>query len=471
MEDMVEIQTMYSHIQEVEPSQMISEMSQDAIYRLLPPGIRSCIRAYSILRKWLISKIVAPRLGLRTRQIRIELFLRAIEVARLRNIDAEPSSLRLADRPCVRSFVEAVITSALLSVECRMHHRAFQNVALNRGTQCDSLASLLSRPFTHSTASKDSLTVDMGWLLERMLEVIATPDVVDSSVTEGHNLVNFDKRRHLCNLITNAPSLPSARQSHQRDDVNRRGFERLNNIEKDTMPLQFDHRGIKEEAQREGLHAPVSGSASSRKLSRPFQRLVATQIEKNRRDKNLRSRLQKEKLHEQTRNDRREDMFNKAMRPRKPTTVPKQHRNKKSMSAFLQFMRPISSAFGADIPHLPEIRRTASELNFTPSGKPSLVLSLMDARVAHFINNERSFTFQLDTEDGGHYLLQAMNKRDMSKWIDIINQITKTAAKRRLTYLGSSPKPQLADHIHNQTTTASRDPTAGKKLQHSVNHK
>jgi len=32
----IEIQTMYSHILEVEPSPMISELSQEAIYRLLP---------------------------------------------------------------------------------------------------------------------------------------------------------------------------------------------------------------------------------------------------------------------------------------------------------------------------------------------------------------------------------------------------------------------------------------------------
>lgn len=130
------------------------------------------------------------------------------------------------------------------------------------------------------------------------------------------------------------------------------------------------------------------------------------------------------------------------------------------MSAFLQFMRPISSAFTDT--HAPGLKRSASELDFTPSGKPSLVLSLIDARVAQFINTERSFTFQLDTEDGGHYLLQAMNKRDMMKWIDTVNRISNMAAKRRLTYLGNSPKPQLSDHIHSHSATASRDPLAGK---------
>ena len=90
------------------------------------------------------------------------------------------------------------------------------------------------------------------------------------------------------------------------------------------------------------------------------------------------------------------------------------------------------------------LRRTPSKLDFASSGKPALVLSVMDSQVAQFINNERSYTFQLDTEDGGHYLLQATNKREMTKWLETISRVTKMAAKRRLTYLGNSPKPRLA---------------------------
>ncbi|KAF8655891.1 hypothetical protein AX16_002876 [Volvariella volvacea WC 439] len=458
-EEAVEIQTIYSHIQEVEPSSLISELSQDILYRLLPPSVRSCIRAFGILRKWLIATIVAPKLGIRTRQTRIELLLKAIEVARMRNVDVS-SSLRMTDTPCVRSFVETVITSALVSIESRLHQKAWQNVALGRGVQCDLLSTLLARPTISTLQARNALTVDMGWLIERMLEVIATPDIIDSIAFEGQALVNFDKRRHLCGLVTKGPHLPSKRRVVHPEDHIRRGFDRLNQVENEVTCIQFDYRGIKDEASREAAVSGSSVPASSKKLARPFQRLVITQMEKNRRDRHLRSRLQKEKIHEQAKNEKRDDMLARAMRPRKPAVhAQKQHRNKKSMSAFLNFMRPISSAFGADITPSSH-KRSASELDFKPTGKPSLVLSLMEARVAQFINNERSFTFQLDTEDGGHYLLQAMNKKDMQKWINTINRVTKMAAKRRLTYLGNSPKPQLADHLHDHPSTASRDPKA-----------
>ncbi|KAF8805136.1 hypothetical protein BYT27DRAFT_7105396 [Phlegmacium glaucopus] len=461
IEESVEIQTIYSHIQEIEPSSMISELTQDALYRLLPPGVRSCIRAYGIIRKWLIAKIVAPRLGLRARQARIELLIQAIEVSRLRNSESS-STAQLLEQPCIRSFVEAVTTSALLSVESRMHHRAWQSVALSRGCSCDSLSSLLLRPYIQCTSSNDSLTVDMGWLLERMLEVIATPDIIETSFQDGQSLVNFDKRRHLCNLISKSSSLTSGRKNIYSDESNRRGFERLNNIEREVLTLQFDHRGIKEEAVREAANPGMNGAPPTKKAIRPFHKVVAIQIEKNRRDKNLRIRLQREKLQEQSKNERRDDLLNKAMRPRKQplSIVQKQHRNKKSMSAFLSFMRPISSAFGAETPQPLALKRTASELDFPSTSKPSLVLSVMDAQVAQFINNERSYTFQLDTDDGGHYLLQAMTKREMNKWLETISRVTKMAAKRRLTYLGHSPKPQISDHIHSTPIVASRDPKA-----------
>jgi GTPase-activating protein BEM2 len=252
----------------------------------------------------------------------------------------------------------------------------------------------------------------------------------------------------------------SQRKGRQRPEGDRKGFERLNNMEKELSHLQLDSRSIKEEAVREGANANFSGTSSSKKVARPFQRLVTSQIEKNRRDKSLRDRLTKEKRLEQQRIDRREDVLNKAMRGKKATTSNQKHRPKKSMSVLMHFMRPISTAFTADGPSL--IKRTPAELDFIPTHKPAHVASIVDVRIVQFINNERSFTFQLNTDDGGHYLLQAMNKKDMLNWIDVITRISNDAAQRRLTYQGNSPKPQLSDHLHSRPLVASRDPTAGK---------
>jgi hypothetical protein len=125
----------------------------------------------------------------------MDLLLRAIEIARLRSADSMPINLGVVDRPCIRSFVEAVLTSAVVSVESRAHHRAWQNLAAARGVQCDSLTSLLRKPLVELAAPVEPLTVDMSWLLERILEIISIPDILRPASEEGPCVVNFDKRR------------------------------------------------------------------------------------------------------------------------------------------------------------------------------------------------------------------------------------------------------------------------------------
>lgn len=193
--DEVEIQSMSSYILEVEPSALISELAQDNLYRLLPPAVRSCIRAFGILRKWLVSKLVALRIGIQARQQRMELMLRAIEVCRRRNADVENADALSTELPCVRSFVESMLTSAVLSIESRSYQRAWLGVAVNRGSGCDTLAAYLARPVLQSLSSRGTLAPDIGWLMEKVLEIISLPDVLEAPAVEPVTLVNFEKRR------------------------------------------------------------------------------------------------------------------------------------------------------------------------------------------------------------------------------------------------------------------------------------
>ncbi|KAI8978267.1 hypothetical protein BD414DRAFT_421946 [Trametes punicea] len=460
--DEVEIQSMDSYILEVEPSPLISELAQESLYRLLPPAVRSCIRAFGILRKWLVSKLVAVRIGIQARQKRMELMLRALEVCRRRSADGDRPDAPLTERPCVRSFVEAILTSAVLSVESRTYQRAWIGVAAARGTGCDSLAAYLARPAVGSLSSRGPLVPDIGWLLERILEIISLPDVLESPSTEQSILINFEKRRSLQTLLASVSATAAGRRQRRREN-DRRDFERLNNMEKELGTVHFDMRAIREDAYREA--AQVSGTPGKRG-QRPFQTLVTQQQEKNRRDRIWRDRLSKEKRQEQMRHDRREEQLNKAMHQRRQNPVmPKQHRNKKSMSsAFFQLMRPISSAFTSDTLSAGgggnPSKRSPAELDFAPTHKPSLVLSVVGARVAQFINNERSFVFQIDSEDGGHYLLQAPSQQEMRKWTETIERVAKITAKRRLTYLGQNAKPQLSEHLLAKPAVATRDPQA-----------
>ncbi|KAG0699447.1 acetyl-CoA carboxylase [Suillus ampliporus] len=225
--DDIDIQSMYSHLMDAQSSSLISELSQDTIYRLLPPSIRSCIRAFNILQKWTISKLVAPKLRIRVRQARMDLFLRAIEITCLRSINASSPSIGCGDRPCVQSFVEAILSSAVISSE----------------------SWLLATPAVPRKLYGDPLALDISWILEHILELASIPNMVTTSGENGQCIINLDKRRHLCNLILNTPSL-ALKRSRPCEEVDRKDFERLNNIEREMNLISLDHQNF---ADREYL--------------------------------------------------------------------------------------------------------------------------------------------------------------------------------------------------------------------------
>lgn len=197
MTEEIEIQTIYSYLMEIEPTPLIGELSGDSLYRLLPPGVRSLIRAYNILRKWAICSLVTPQLGFKARHARMELFLRAIEICRLRSIDPQSLSedVSLAQVPCVRSFVESILTSAIVSPESRLFTHVWASIAHARNATPDSLISLLHVRPVEAAENSSRLTVDPAWLLERLLEIISLSDVLDSPMETPLSLVNYDKRR------------------------------------------------------------------------------------------------------------------------------------------------------------------------------------------------------------------------------------------------------------------------------------
>ena len=263
-------------------------------------------------------------------------------------------------------------------------------------------------------------------------------------------------------VLDSLPSASISREPHRRENEPS-DLDRLNTIEKEVSKIQFDLRAIREDVHWEASY--MHAGPQPKRSQRPFQKHLVAQHEKNKRDRVVRERLEKERKQEQHRLDKREEYLSKAMNTRRQyTPAQRQQRSKKSGSTtfFQQLMRPISNAFALDHVDVNATRRTAAELDFVPTGKPALVLSVVDARISQSVNYERSYTFQLDTEDGGHYLLQTATKAEMTRWIRTIEQVSKTAVKRRLTYIGSSPKPKLSDHIHDRPTTASRDPAASE---------
>ncbi|KZV85841.1 hypothetical protein EXIGLDRAFT_841188 [Exidia glandulosa HHB12029] len=458
--DMIDIEDIYRHIQDLDISPLVSEMNTGRFERLLPPSMRQILHTHVRMVRWCIAQIASPHLGLQKREQRMEYFLRAIEICRVRSNRADSdSNVNPIQHPCARSFVETVLTSAILSPSSRTFHRAWQNVATVRNVGVDSLLSLTARSnVPHLLRPHNKLTTDIGWVIERMIEILSMADTIPSSTVAGSALINFDKRRSLSDLVSSTFTAfwqrPGSRTSHDNVDV-----DRLNAMFTESCSVDCNPQLLREPATREAIQQGTH--PASRKVARPFQALVAAQQEKIKRDRHIRERLIREKRIEQLRTDKREEDLNRAMQARRTAGggTPKHHKGKRSMSTLYKIMRPISTAFSND--NLFDggrgTRRTPAELDFEPSGNPALVLSLVDSRVSAFVNNQRSFTFFLDTEDGGRFLFQAMSKIDMNKWMSAINKTAQSAGRKRLTYIGNSPKPQLADHL--QVAAANpRDP-------------
>ncbi|KAG9127010.1 rho GTPase-activating protein [Ceratobasidium sp. 392] len=449
------IQNIYTQLQEAETSPLISEMSDNKFVRNLPSSIRSVFRAHDIVRRWAIMNIVTPRIGVQARQERIELFLRTIEVCRLRTADSP--SVKDLHQPSIRTFTETALGAALCSPESRLFTRAWQDVGTARGAGIESLSSLLATPRVETIRSSRRMTADMGWLIECMLELLSLPDK-SCEGGSGVELVNFDKRRYLFNLISNAPNLQPLRKQQLRSNTHRADVDRMTSMQREIADSFYELRVLREEAHKENSQStPLH--AQPRKLTRPFHRTVLEQMEKNKRDRYARERLQKEMKAERLVSERREDNIAKAMFPKGQHG---QRKKSRSMSGFFTMLRPISSAWSSG--KVPMEPRTLQELDFEPTGKPSWVLNLAGAQSQEYVNKLRSFLIRLRTEDGGVYYLQAMEQQDMNTWLSRMQETSTNFARRRLTYQGNKPDAGEAGTPGYKPSTKHPNPVYGVSL-------
>lgn len=460
-------ETMFTLLRNLEPSPCVTTFcDHDQLHKSFPSSIRLLLRMHATFRAWATQKLAAPGIGLRKREARIDLLLGAIEVCRRRSHAMRDEDRTIFDAPTVPSFVEVALLAAIWSPESRVFSRAWANVASKRGTQADSIQSLFTVPRVPPSHTK--CVVDGGWLFEQLLGILSLPNTL---FQREHILVHFDKRRcgevfhfghryvldffifvnrYLCALartFTRPSSHPTSNCDLQ--------ITRMSNMLSDVRCHEVTLQAAKDEAQREGLHAsPLYGA---RRHSRPFQTLVAAQMEKNRKDRLYNDRLSKERKQEQQKVERRQQGINRAMNPTKQYGLNGKHqRGKKSMSSislFFRAVRPLSTAWASDRNF--SRQRTASELDFPATGKPSLVLSLNDAQAISLEEEDRPFMFQILTEDGGRWLLQASTVAELDSWLQAIS----VASRKRSTYI-----PHALKSVHSEPLSLTSSGQGAGKL-------
>lgn len=443
-QDEMIIQNIYFHLTLVEPSPLLADFPiTERLTGLAQPSIRTMLYCFDEARTWATAVLAQPGISMEVRARRMEVFLQALEMCRI--LSAKTDGVA-AGSPVIRSFVETVLTTAILSPESRMFQRAWYHTAIQRRlNSMETLESFLrpslTEPLPFPTGFK--LAVDFGWMVERLLELVSMPDALVNTGDALGSVVNFEKRRHLYTFVLNMPTLASPRPSKQRSQLNNVDLVRLNNMYEWAAKILQDGGGnlgvsqvIKDEAQRENAH--TSAGAPPRKYPKPFAKIVLLQQEKNKRDRHIRDRLLREKRLEQQKKEKQSVPYDKAMDAARKTKTNK----RASMNPFMRVVRPLSTAFpfgNAPIatPEGLEGRKwTLEELSSMSGVKPSLSIDLAGARIEERFSNVRPFIFTLDTEDGVKYYFQATRKRDMNAWITQMSKISKNTSEKRRTYLG-----------------------------------
>lgn len=362
----------------------------------MPASLQFGLRAHTTLRRWILCHIIDPELSVGQRKHRILKALDIVEVLRSRMsgvlFGGEAEVQNSIQDPSLASFVERAVVSAIVSPESRAYASAWTGVQLSRGSNsCDTLAGLLQ---THLFVTDKTACLDLAWLNERLLEIGTQ---VENYSEKGS--INFDKRRWIFNCIKNVLAIQPSQAITSSDST-------LEQMERNLSSWgNWGSKTLREVATSEGTR-------NTRSI-KPFSRLVAQQQEKLKRDRLAKEFVAKGlKLEQQSRIQKEKDAAKSLDKTR----------TKRMTAIFSRTVRPISTNTGGGIyasssPISPSPDSLRNLNDWIPAAKPYLVLALSGVDVHPVQNPQRSFVFELGTEDGQRSLFQATSQEEMDRWI------------------------------------------------------
>ena len=471
-----------------------SAFADDDLLLAFPGPIQYLYCMHFIIRSWVINDIAAMDIDAKTRVLRIEKF---IQIVMLSKISSEklalfPELKETSTKGRVPGFVEYAIASALVSPEVRIFTKAWQDVAMQHGhANLDNLENLLSQiqkiqtmmssanPTRTTSSSSYSLSSiatssssqnhhqqlvvpSLGWIFERIMELcFHVPDTFENK----DNLINFDKRRYIYQFLQLIVNVQTDLQDQQ---VESKGismsFLISPNQSKDTW------KDLRELAIKENKKAMSSGSSSlvlrgssSKSLQRSmvFNKLVAEQMDKLKKDFKERDRVDKEWLSlqhklqkrqlEQARLVEKQDRKANLSKPSSTSSHSSQQSGNSAthshgnsviprINSFLRGLRPqsvVTAPIQHIFPHSPT-NMDATSSQYLSTTKASTVINLIHSTTSVASTyTKRDFVFRIVTEEGGQYLFQGMNREDMHDWMQNINNSAREGAAKRQSVLAA----------------------------------
>ncbi|PWN49057.1 hypothetical protein IE53DRAFT_165967 [Violaceomyces palustris] len=414
------------------------------LQQLLPAAVRDALAAQSLLKGWIAIHIIESKIGLRTRQARLEKLLDAVWICRARmlRLRTEDPSPTPVDGPApfrectIASFVECAIVGSLTSYESRYFLRAWQGVASSRRGTGDSLSDLfpIDVPSSFRNAASAPCTPDVGWILTCLAEATTR---APSCIIEGMQpLLNFEKRKTIWTIVDSSVRVRPPGSSPSLVEL---AGARLKFMQAALGSTSWDRRAFREDAASEAATAPTLGQNTTVRFnnsSKALPGLAWHQHEKTKRERAaleylelLRSRPSAKdtvtSLGLSSSNSASSQSSSTAIQtPQDKATI----RSRRMTALFRGGLRPIGlMSEKAETP-----THTVEELlRLTTLGKPGLVAGCGGAQVAAWPNSQRPYVFHLTSEEGAKYLIQAPTQGELADWFAHIDRASKERPARR----------------------------------------
>lgn len=408
--------------------------SGTTLLQSMPHPIRELVRLRSNITHWTTNTITQPDLKLGERVERIEYFLRMLGLSAkcMSQFDIKVTATEHTTHKTqiVPSLVAAAITAGLHHPDSRSFSLAWSLVAQRQSNE-DQITSIipLIPEVQHFSESTEPIVPCIAWIIDRMLEIAC---YIPNRLLDNPSLLNFDKRRYLCNLLSNLELDGLAMSRYDMETILANHFQFLLGV----LETHKDRKILRMAAAKENV------STKGFKLVRPFGRLVQLEHEKARRDLRLREQIGKQLRDLDKLELRKKNEVVKLLDSKRPQTA----RSRYGMTSLLRAVRPLSVAIsGTWTPEKHSVVARIvppSELPvrcITIKGtKPALTIDLVNSSTV--LQDRTSHTFKLCTEDGLDVIFQAPSSELLDSWIRQLDSASLNGRMKRVSIIREDAK-------------------------------
>ncbi|KAK9471773.1 uncharacterized protein V1510DRAFT_437042 [Dipodascopsis tothii] len=417
--------------------------SDDLMVSQFPKPVKKLYALHMNFVSWLAWHVSEPSISRVERIDRMATLLRALAICRkmMGSVDIFKHAPADDEAPSavgtIPSFVETAIAAALVRPESRVYSVAWtlaarevgmDNASIDRLEDITPAINFELSALASSPIIQQPLTICVGWLFERMFELVC---YVPNMCVENSRLINFDKQRYIYNLLSNVMDL---RSKHDETD----GDESAQSLLLyDNTVRRLDRRTVRETAAKDYKHFASKGGAKVPHAA--FHAHVVQEIEKLRRDQKQREALDRRYGRDQSRYSQLR-MKPAGHAPAAPAPAPSQlhmeKRNSRSsrFGGLLRAVRPLSMAFFNGL-NPPSPDRAVSPFDLpgvsgTDTRKPSVSINLATTTATVHPSTRAAGIFKLVLDDRSEYVLQATSESHMDDWLRLCGQIRRAAVAR-----------------------------------------